>query len=294
VPLAKKKAAKKSTKSSLSDKGPYHQTPTSKTSNAFVITYDEEAHEIDVEEVGPEDAKELDDLAHNLQYWMPNTRVRVPRRPTDYNAATDLFSTVTIPVVNFATNVTVNVDVPVTEDIRLKMIAKKMARTALLFAKYPRLDFEAGTLHPSAYSGYEDGIAMTASVRAKKNTSARAEAVAKKLQPSTKLHYQPSSFKVPPLKKSTREYADQIMPPPMAYTPLSNATKSYEMTRDATHLTTSRSFMGERARTFDAMRHNFDRYDDPLLSRHYLHPSHMPYENFSDSQLSVLRRDVRP
>jgi hypothetical protein len=288
LPLAKKKGAKKSSKSSLSAKSLRDKTPTSKTSNAFVVTYDEEADEIDVQTVGPDDAKELDDLARNMQYWMPNTHVRVPRRPTDYHPATDLSNTVRIPVVDFATNITVNVDVAVTEDFRLKMISKKMARNALLFAKYPHLDFEAGSPHPLAYSGYEEGIAKSASVRAKQDTSS----MARKLQPPTKLQYQPSISQVPVLEKSTREFADQIMPPPIAYTPLSTAAKSYETTRDATHPTTSRNFAGEHARSLNAKRYHFNAYDDPLLSRHYLHPAPNPYENLSDSQLSELRRDA--
>jgi len=287
LPLAKKKGVKKSNKSSLSDK-----TPKSKTNNAFVITYDDEANEIDVQKVGPEDAKELDDLARDMQYWMPNTHVRVPRRSTDYHPTTDLSSTVRIPVVDFATNVTVNVEVPVTEDFRLKMISKKMARNALLFAAYPHLDFEAGTPHPLAYSGYEEAIAKSASVRAKKDTFSLPQSVARELQPPPKLHYKPSFFQVPDLKKSTREFADQIMPPPIAYAPLSTAAKSYETKRDATHPTTSGNFAGERARSLDAKRYHLNEYDDPLLSRHYLHPTPNPYQNLSDSQLSALRRDA--
>jgi len=292
LPLAKKKGVKKSNKSALSDKGLHDKTPKSKTNNAFVITYDDEANEIDVQKVGPEDAKELDDLARDMQYWMPNTHVRVPRRSTDYHPTTDLSSTVRIPVVDFATNITVNVEVPVTEDFRLKMISKKMARNALLFAAYPHLDFEAGTPHPLAYSGYEEGIAKSASVRAKKDTSSMPQSVTRKMQPPTKLQYQPSFFQVPVLEKSTREFADQIMPPPIAYTPLSTAAKSYETTRDATHPTTSRNFAAEHARSLHAKRYHFNEYDDALLSRHYLHPAPNPYQNLSDSQLSLLRRDA--
>jgi len=307
LPIPKKKGSKKSSMSSLSGKSRYDKTPTSKTSKSFVVSYDDEAHEVDVQELTPEDAKELDDLAHNKQYWMPSEHVRAPRRPTACNLATDLYDMVTIPVVDFATNVTMNVDVPVTEDLRLKMIAKKMARNALLFAKYPHLDFEAGTPQASAYSGYEDDVATYISMRAKKTSAATAEAVAEsdykklrqstKLQPSTKLQYQPSFFKVPPLGKSTREFADQIMPSPAPYTPLSNAAGQYEMTYDMTRDMTQstaklRNFAGEDLSSFVGKRPVFDVYDDLLLSRPYNDPPAGSYQNFSDSQLSLLRRDA--
>ena len=136
-------------------------------------------------------------------------------------------------------------------------------------------------------------------MRAKKTSAATAEAVAEsdykklrqstKLQPSTKLQYQPSFFKVPPLGKSTREFADQIMPSPAPYTPLSNAAGQYEMTYDMTRDMTQstaklRNFAGEVLSSFVGKRPVFDvSYNDSPPGS---------YQNFSDSQLSLLRSDA--
>jgi len=286
LPIPKKTGSKKLSVSSLSGNGPCDKTPTSKTSKPLVVIYDDEANEIDVDELTPEDAKELDNLARNKQYWMPSEHVRAPRRPAACDLATVLNDTVTIPVVDFATKVTVNKDIPVTEEFRLKSIAQKMARNALLFAQYPHLDFEAGTPHPSAYSGYENDISMYKSTRAKKSGSATADAVARsayaesdhrklrkstKLPPSAKSQYQPSFLQVPVPDKSTR----------------SNAAGPYEMTRDVTQFATKSPKIGGKRPVFDV-------YDGLRLSRPYDNPLPGSYQNFAESQrqLSMLHRDA--
>jgi len=126
TPKKKKKKSKKASVSLPPHTKQCGETVTCKTDKPRVLCGDDD--EMKIEELTPQDAKELDDLARGQQYWMPHGRLPSPQPHTACNLVTNSYDAVEIRLPDSTERITVNLIVPENQDSGLSKVGGKMTK----------------------------------------------------------------------------------------------------------------------------------------------------------------------